>query len=435
MKTILIVSFYYWPYSLIGSKRTIFISNYFAKNGYNIIVVKADDIYYKNNIDKTQYISSKIKIINVKIKNSKNRNFNIFKFYSTFKKSIETIIKNNRIDLIYFSGGPFYYFSLGPYFKKKYKIKYILDFRDIWYRHPYYEMHKYTGIEKFTDKYLENKCIKYADLVIDVTKTASYIRKKIYKKYLQEKFIVIYNGFNSIDLKNINIDKANKKKFNFIINEKNIFKIGIFGKFDYYSYYYIKLQNEKIKKSKILFNSNVKSEYNSFKYDQIEWLLELMDYFNIKEKIKEYGYDSLKIYVIGKEEKDFITKVKNRNMEKYFSFLGVMNYKEGIKFLDLFNAYLLNNAYKIALGTKIFDYIFLNKPILALMDKDSEIANLLSNFQTGFVCSNYGELQKNLELILKNEIKLLDINTKKIENYSREKQTKILLNIVNKIAN
>ena len=131
-KKILIVTYYFYPCDLIGAKRTSYLANFLADKGIDITILKADNENYYNRIDDNLCVNSDIRIHNVnniiKLKSFKESVF----WYFSYKKEMKRLIIKEDYDLIYFSGDPFFYFSLGNYFFKKYNIDYILDFRDIW---------------------------------------------------------------------------------------------------------------------------------------------------------------------------------------------------------------------------------------------------------------------------------------------------------------
>jgi len=83
---------------------------------------------------------------------------------------------------------------------------------------------------------------------------------------------------------------------------------------------------------------------------------------------------------------------------------------------------LLNNNQKTALGTKIFDYIGLNKPIFAFVEKDYAIWKLLQKFENAFIIQNEDDLVKALNEVLNKNIRYLTKNEDLINNYSRDNQ-------------
>ncbi|NLJ05539.1 MAG: glycosyltransferase family 4 protein [Exilispira sp.] len=431
--SILIVSFYLFPYNRVGAIRTSLFANFLSSKGHTVYAVQADESHYKNDIDFSLTLNPEIKLSKVKIKTLKNRSINQYKFTISFYKSIDKILKKEKIDCMVFSGGPFYYFILGTIFKKKYKIPYLLDYRDIWYRDKIFKTEPYRGIEKYTDRILEKISVSNADAIIDVTEKCSRLHRKLYQNMDPEKFYTIFNGFddnfklesnnknsqgvedgvvlskdkNMTEFNNNNKDiesvangssykTMNQAKGNEISQKNNDLRLGIFGKFAF---------------------------YNKEDVDKIIAL----------EKLDEAFAKMLFIDVIGKEEPYFINKARESKYIK-FNFYGQLNYIEGMKILSSADAFLTNCNYSFALGTKIFDYILLNKPILAFAKEDWEISRLLSSFEYGFVLDNEQDLLLTLKFIKEKKIKYLTKKTEIINQYSRTRQFEKFEDILSKIV-
>lgn len=385
MKTILVVSYYFSPYNQIGSKRITSLSKFLLKSGYKLIVIKASNKLYGKNIELELTIKNKnLKLIEI---NSKN-NFwgKYFLNYFKYKKNIKKIIKNYKISLVYFSGGPFYYFPIGKYIKKKFLIPYILDYRDNFFDKP---KNIFEKIFLFIFKNIwDEPSLNRSSYIINVTPQITKLHSSKNKKINKNKFITILNGF---DNKNIPILKPKKTINNNIIN------VGIFGKFYYYN------------------PENLKTLINT---------------------IKHLNNTKIIIHQVGEKEPKFIQIVKNYKLNKNFIFKGYMEYSKGLKYLSKMDCLILNNSQKYALGTKIFDYIFLNKPIIAFINYKSQIDEFLKNFDNYYIVPNS---TKNINFILE-KIKMLPnkkLNNKNenIQQYSREFQFKKLLPYIQKTIN
>ena len=74
----------------------------------------------------------------------------------------------------------------------------------------------------------------------------------------------------------------------------------------------------------------------------------------------------------------------------------------------------------VGLGTKVFDYIMLNKPILYVGPKNTELANFLRQFENAYVCETEEEIISVLNLIYKK--KALYLTDKPNNMYSRDEQ-------------
>lgn len=394
---ITIISYYAFPYTAISALRISHLANYLAEKGHNISFIRADNKYYKNLIDDKLKLNDNIKQYILSIKTTKNPSLSRIRFTLEIAKKIKSIIKNEKIDFLFFCSDPFWYLPLGPIFKVFYKIPYIIDFRDIMYRHPIFELNKYKDFgNEISDKILEKIYVKHASLVIDVTEENTILHRKIYSKYLMQKFITIANGYdsiliNSINIKNNNLNISNDVSLkNKIIKRK--LKLAISGKFAFYD------------------------------INDVDILLEL-------EKVDIKMAKNIEIIAIGRDNPIFKEKAK---IAKFltFNFYPQMSQKDAFTILKESDILLLNNSQKTALGTKIFDYIGLNKPIFAFVENDYAIWKLLQKFENAFLIQNADDLINSINKVLSNNIVYLTKNIDLISQYSRDNQFNKLENIL-----
>lgn len=385
-KHIVILSHYFNPYKYIGAKRASYMAEYLSQRDYNLIVLKAHNIYYGDDIDNS-LIGNKYVVINIQKKNNSNRSVYLAnkQWRYQYKQAIKNLIKQYEIACLYFSGDPFFYFTLGPYFKKAYGIPYILDFRDPWYQdirlksenktRPRFSPGFKKRIRHFRLVMKEKSVIRDAAYIINVTQRRTDVYKQYYHYLDQSKFITIPNGYNDIVFNKLNL-KGYKKEA-----ESRFFNIGIFGKFAYYNTKSVDLLTEGVKK--------------------------LMDKLNFQ------------IHHYGMTEEYFMESVRKNNLEKVIKFHGFMDYRKGIAEMAGMDWLILNNRDTRSQGTKIFDYIYLNKPIIAFIQKNSEIGDLLGNFKNSFIVENVDHFINAIMRLQSNDIRTLDEKIN-VENYSRK---------------
>ena len=373
-KKILLVAFYFYPCDLIGAKRSSYLANFLSNKGLDVTILKADNENYYNRIDSNLSFDSNIKIINVNniIKLKSYRQSIIW--YFTYKKEIMKLLKKNDFDLIYFSGNPFFYFSLGSFFKRKFNMDYILDFRDILVNGFKKKLNWKGKMLQHFKKYLEKKAVKNAKIVIHCTEMRTNIYKEYYRKFENGKFITIFNGFDESKLPTLETIH---------IKKKNEYKLGIFGKFSFYN-----------------------SEHSIILVNAIKELKKIM---------------KIQIFHIGSKEEYLIQLVKRNNLEENFKFLGYKNYTEALTILNTMDFLILNNRADYELGTKIYDYLFLNKPILSFITPNSEIWKLLSGFKNTFLIQNPRDFISAINYLKKtNDYSV--INEEKLKKFSRRYQ-------------
>ncbi|KQC11968.1 MAG: hypothetical protein APR54_10285, partial [Candidatus Cloacimonas sp. SDB] len=321
-KSVLIVSYYTYPCDLIGAKRSSYLANYLHSQNFRVIVLKAANKHYGTNVDYTLKLNK-----NIEIKHIKYRwdlvNFKLsIRWYFLFKKELIAILRENHVDQIIMSGGPFCYFNLTGYLKKKTNANIILDFRDLWafgFLRP--KGFRNRIIYKIK-QILEKNSISSADIVIGVSEKISEKYKKLYSTSTKADFITIMNGFDESLLENMPFTKKNQESF----------KLAIFGKFSSYN----------LNDVKVLVNglSSYKNEF--------------------------------KLIHIGLQELYLEKMIKVNQLEKQFIYLGYMNYVEAMSKLSEMDCLIVNNRLEVGIGTKIFDYIYLNKPILAFLKNCGE---------------------------------------------------------------
>ena len=130
---------------------------FFKELGWEAEVIAVDPKYVEAySIDELllQTIPGYIKVHHVKAwQASKTRRFGLgslsMRSYTHFKKKGNELLKNGRFDLIYFSTTAFHVMALGPYWKKKFKVPFILDIQDPWRNDFYLDKPKSQRPPKF----------------------------------------------------------------------------------------------------------------------------------------------------------------------------------------------------------------------------------------------------------------------------------------------
>ena len=293
------------------------------------------------------------------------------------------VIEEDVPDIVIISGGPFYTFNLAVT-AKKYGLPCVLDFRDPWI-FEYRGFRSFFTLKNIISKLIElpweRNAVKSASKVVTVT---NGWEKKFEKFYLscRNKFEVIENGYDDYLLSGIEL-KEN--------NPKDRLRIAAFGKLFYYTEKYSRIFLEAYKE--------FQSDIELFQVGQIE--------NNTESLLEEYSIE------------------KNN-----FKSTGFIPYVEGIQELSKADAYLIIDIRKDAIGTKIYDYIFLNKPIIYVGPKNTVIANIVSTFEKGFVCSKSKEVEKVLRMIQHGQ-KLS--NKYDVRKYARSEQNQKWLELLKKL--
>ena len=373
-----------------------------SKNG---IIIKSP---YKPNLANLIYLkygNNKFSIIRKTI----SLYFEIFQYILNVgpKKEIylaaNEFLKSNRVDLILATGEPFVLFHYAKKLSLKYKTPWIADFRDPWHnnldRGPLFK-------RIIFDKFLEKKIIKTALSIITVS--------ELFKKYLKEthpkkNIKIVSNGYDSFAIKETEGIKQNKEVL-------NISYVGTL-----YKWHPINIIFETLKK--------VANNHKEYKF-----IFNLYGINNVKQvkQVIVSSYPEINHLV------RFFPKQDNRAL---------------IKELRKSNLLLLFNYYNF-MGTKIYDYLGLNRKILFCFKNDKEAKllkekfynykvdakfnfhpqiNLLEKTNSGIIIEDKHHLYKILVHL--NEVfktnKLIPSSKNNFSNYSRREQCKLLCENIN----
>jgi len=300
------------------------------------------------------------------------------------------IIKREQIDVIITSSPPESIHVIGLLLSKITGVKWITDFRDLWttrkvaYTPP-------TILHNIIIKKIESIIYKNTRHIIANT----YGNKDIYLNNFnisKEKITVITNGYDPEEMPDI----CNQS----VREENKEFSVGYMGNFDKHG----------LPCDKFLI--------------AIKRLVSLGD--NIKIKVIIYGY-------ISPKTKKFIA---DHNLTRYVDHRGVVPHFEAYKEIQKCNLLLLmliEAGYSKAwVPQKLYHYLGMSKPIMAIAEEDGELAHIINNTYTGKVVSAkkpdgaYNMLVSYYEEWEKTGSNKYKPNIKEIEKYDIIKLTKKL---------
>ncbi|MDD5552188.1 MAG: glycosyltransferase [Candidatus Pacebacteria bacterium] len=386
MKKILVIAYYFPPAAGVGTFRIAKFVKYLPLFGWEPVILTVKEKYYKNKDNSLiSDFSKKIKIYRTDIMNFPINNADI-KWLPFLFKDFRKVIKKEKPNLLYFTGGPFFQWRLAPFFKRKYNIPYIIDFRDPWFLDPYEKEKSILrkNISEFLKKKWELLIIKNADKVIFATTNMEKIYRKEYNFY-KEKFLSIENGYDPDDYKNV----PPKKNSNF--------SIVYTGKFAHY-----------------------RDPKNFFK--ALGKLKNIIDF---------------QFMHIGEKEKKIEKIIKKERIEKKSLLVGLKTYKETIshsKGADVL--VLITGKSKLESTQKVFDYVACDKPIIAITNKNSAVARVLKNFKKAFVIDDNPEIIKDAIIkIYKDKTNNVSFGDQKIMlDYNRKFLTKKLAECLDRVV-
>ncbi len=199
---ILFISFFYEPENRVGAKRI----SYWAQNFKDlyptaqVYVITSTEEAVSDGVDKMMVVNSPTISSMGLIKDKGN----------AWKPAIIETLNNSGIEEIthvVMSGGPFMYFGLFKYFKKKFGSKIILDYRDPFAKNPRFNN---SWLKIKLKQFFEKRYNKAADLVISVNQYCLELLCGYEKE--ANKFKIIPNGFNEKLLPKVLVKKKGIEK-------------------------------------------------------------------------------------------------------------------------------------------------------------------------------------------------------------------------------
>lgn len=367
---ILLISLAFAPYSGVGAARMTSLAAYLSKHKHYVHVIAYDKSFYKENECKRP-IPNNVTISYIACTEDKKENI------INLQKAICKVIFDNSIDLCIYSVGPYDLINRMPRIKNITGVPYVIDYRDIWLFDCFPEgcgiVYKVKSIVYSLLMCLtERRAFKNASEIVFVTQGCL---EKMMKRYhlKSDKLKLIYNGYEN--------------KYTYTEEKKtDDFVLAVAGKFKYYN----------PRAAVAVLDACEKS--------------------------------CVKLVHVGIPDEEF----QNNYRCSVYDYRGVKNYKETLDILAEADAFVITYQHKIGLGTKVFDYLAMNKPIIYVGPQNTELAGFVSSWENGYVCENEENIIQVLQKLKQgNHIKFSNDD---IDFFSREQQNilyeEILLEIV-----
>lgn len=364
---LLIVSLAFAPFSGVGAARMTSLAEYLVKSGVGVSVF----CYGRSAFCQEELLRRVPKgVTYYRIGKKGNRRKNIRNIH----KKLEVCIQKQPFDLILFSVGPFEVMDAIYPIWKKYHIPYILDYRDIWVFEPNRKKTKLLLRWKFLLYDLlyfpvERKIMRNAQKVVFVTKMCK--KNLIRRHHLKiSNCRLLLNGYDKIPI-------AGQKALE---GDRSVMTLAVAGKF--YSY------NEKAAECCV----------------------------RACASIREF---TAKIVHIGNKDEQLELLFGGT----FYQNLGFLSYDDTIAQLQKADVFLISYRHFYGLGTKVYDYIALNKPVIYVGIVPSELADFLRQFEHVYICKeNVWEVRNAI----------LDIYTKHITELTRNDRKKFARKYINR---
>ena len=164
-----------------------------------------------------------------------------------------------------------------------------------------------------------------------------------------------------------------------------------------------------------------------------------------KYSIATNGFDEKKLNDVDPEAKQegivgavfgkfmYYSRAKATAILSTLNNLRLKEYGAGMALLGSADFFVVEDTSPDDVGTKIYDYIFWNKPIVAAVPRDIPLAKLVGTFEHGYVCESEQDIKKAIEDIVENKYETLDSNID-IMKYSRLNQNRIMEKVLMEVA-
>jgi glycosyltransferase involved in cell wall biosynthesis len=351
----LIISFYYLPYTGVGTNRVFRFAKYLSKYGYDVKILAPQR--HQGEYDRTCFteiptIISKLACIGMK--NSTVARYNK-KYRTSYTEYISTIfsrfmhlisipdrqifwipfalakakrmIVSSKMNLLFTTSPPESSHIIGFILKHTTGIPWIADFRDTWIYDPLNPILEKSKVRLFTDSTLEKIIVRNADGIIVNSEIARSYLETQYLKHKRVPIDIIHTGYddNYIPKK---ISRAPEKKL-------RIVHTGSFGL----------------------------SRYNI----RIGKFLDALLYAVSKQKEM---MNDMEVLLVGNLSHSELTEIKNRPLSHIVKVINLVSYAESIKYQASADILLIINHYSdkptADIPGKFFEYVGAAKPILAL---------------------------------------------------------------------
>ncbi len=303
-------------------------------------------------------------------------------------KFLTSYLKENPVDLIITTGPPHSMHLIALGLKKKFDITWIADFRDPWTDIDFYHKLRLTSQSDKKHRKLELKVLEKADHVVTVSPNCAKDLSKIPGKKVE----VIYNGFDPEDFEEISH------------SPENLFSMAHFGAF------------------------------NRDRNPAVLWKV----LGNLAEENKTFK-EKLRIRLIGQTDDSVIQDIEKNGLKGNLVQTEHLPHKKGLEELAKSQVLLLPindapNARGILPG-KMYEYMALKRPILAIGPTDADFVKILNETKTGeaFDFNEAAGIKKALEnyyrLFLEGKLK---VESSAYEKFSRKNLAQQFFNLSGK---
>lgn len=373
---LLVVSPSFIPDAGVGRLRMVSLVKS-LKESCNITVIQNSLASYEAVTDEDPLEG--VKNIEVDVSGSFRENVN------KYKEMVRMQLQTFEYDVAIISVGPYYTLPLAVLIKKISRTKVIVDYRDLW-SVSFRENEKNSCIKSMIKSiFIEKPSLRAADAITCCDEESLKALRSQYRFLDQIPCRAVLNGYDDEELKSVTLVKKN--------DPEGLLTIAIYGKFEVY----IGVEN-------------------------LEWFAKSL------ARAEKIISKKIEILHFGREENLLRESLTKQGI--LYEWGGYVKYQEGIEHLNRRADILLaaNDVY-YGYGTKIFDYIFLNKPVIMYAVPGSTLYRFVNEFENGYAFSSALELEIAFRNISEKNQWCLDYNIMP-EQFSRSQQNKVFHKVI-----
>ncbi len=340
-----------------------------------------------------------------------------YRSYQFYKRKVNQLLNEKKFDLVYFSTTAFPICILGAYWKKRFKIPYVIDMQDPWHSDYYQDKPKEQRPKKYwlsyrMNKYSEPIAMKQVGGLISVSESYIDILKKRYPQIKSIPASTITFGAFKPDME---IALQNKDKFESLLKQgyKSIVYIGRGG---------MDMHNA-LKPVFETFKKLIGTDPDVFKT--------LRFYFiGTSYAPRGQGKATILPLVIKYGIEDYVTEITERI--GYYHTLSTLKQADAL--------FIPGSDDPKYTASKIYPYLLTYKPLLAIFNSQSSAMTVLKEFgvNDAYSYDNTPDLQLKIANYLRQiavgnatEIKY---NHAAIEKYSAQVMTKNQCDLFNRVV-
>lgn len=360
MKKVLFIYYYYPP--LMGDWRGVGFTRLLPEFGWQPIVISAaESVSYPKDYSLLKQVPGETEVYRVGHREPKCKEWQYARsrfrikyifpdeyksWYSPVLRQARKVLQHEKVDLIFSSSSPSTAAFIAMKLKKEFNIPWVAEWRDLWSANDFVNANydktlikPLRQLQKFQIKKAERKFLESADKTIVVCEHHKQQLSELHG-FKDDKIEVVTNGYEEPDFTRLKSSTLYPDKLTIV----------------FLGYFYAQFQEAFLK------------------------FLEVVNEIYKEAELVFIGLGAAEIQGINMEN---LTRILHLPKEKALAFAA------GSSFL-----FLVMPPYAKWIPGKIFEYLRLGKPILALVPEDGDVARIVKEAKAGFVLSHEPDKMK-----------------------------------------